>query len=85
MIRLHIPDVHSITLSARRGAPDSRGVIIVRIEGAVSFRRRPDLDELDAHPAHTEHDHRRNDPGDDRAADHESIGECFAHPMRKLV
>jgi hypothetical protein len=34
-------------------------------------------------PHITEHDHRRNDPGDDRAADHESIGERFAHAMRR--
>src|SRR5262245_5732673 len=27
--------------------------------------------ELDAHSAHPEHDHCRNDPGDNRAADHE--------------
>src|SRR5215472_17772264 len=41
-----------------------------------------DSDELDAHPAHTEHDYRRNDPGDDRATDHESVGEHLAHAMR---
>src|SRR5262249_27004944 len=38
--------------------------------------------ELNAHPAHTEHDHRRNEPGDDRAADHESVGECLADTVR---
>src|ERR1700758_1955470 len=38
--------------------------------------------ELDAHPAHTEHDHRRNEPGDDRAADHEPVGERPADAMR---
>ena len=31
--------------------------------------------ELDAHPAHTEHDHRRNEPGDDRAA---SVGQTVS-------
>src|ERR1700739_3874422 len=35
---------------------------------------------LDAHPAHTEHDHRRN--GGDRVADHESVGEGLADAMR---
>ena len=39
-------------------------------------------DEPDAHSTHTEHDHRRNDPGDDRTADHESVGERLADAMR---
>src|SRR5215471_5453688 len=39
-------------------------------------------DKLDAHSAHTEHDQRRNEPGDDRAADHEPIGERLADAMR---
>src|SRR2546430_8538760 len=42
----------------------------------------PDSDEPDAHPAHTEHDHRRYEPGDDRAADHEPVGERPADAMR---
>ena len=42
----------------------------------------PDSNELDAHPAHAEHDHRRNEPGDDRAADHEPVGERLADAMR---
>src|SRR5215472_8808178 len=41
-----------------------------------------DSDELDAHPTHTEHDYGRDDPGDDRTADHESVGERLAHAMR---
>ena len=41
-----------------------------------------DSNELDAHPAHTEHDHRRNEPGDNRAADHEPVGERLADAMR---
>src|SRR5215510_5055709 len=39
-------------------------------------------DEPDAHSAHTKHDHCRNDPGDNRAADHESVGERLADAMR---
>jgi hypothetical protein len=39
-------------------------------------------DEPDSHSTHTEHDHRRNDPGDDRTADHESVGERLADAMR---
>src|SRR5262245_11888382 len=39
-------------------------------------------DEPDAHSTHTEHDHRRNDPGDDRTANHESVGERLADAMR---
>jgi len=35
-----------------------------------------DSDELDAHSGH--HDHCRNDPGCNRAADHESVGERLA-------
>jgi hypothetical protein len=69
------------TLSARKGAPDSRGVVKVPIEGAVSFGVAPGSDKTDAHPAHTKHDHCRNDPGDDCAADHESVGERFADAM----
>src|SRR5262245_6582757 len=41
----------------------------------------PDSDEPDAHPAHTEHDHRRYEPGEDRAADHESVGQRLADAM----
>jgi hypothetical protein len=33
--------------------------------------------ELDAHSAHAEHDHRRNEPGDDRAANHEPVGDAI--------
>ena len=33
-------------------------------------------------PHITEHDHRRNDPGGDRTADHESVGEGLADAMR---
>src|SRR5215831_5469388 len=39
-------------------------------------------DEPDAHSAHTEHDHRRYEPGGDRAADHEPVGERPADAMR---
>jgi hypothetical protein len=39
-------------------------------------------DELDAHPAHSEHDDRGKDPGDDRAADYEPVGERLADAMR---
>ena len=42
----------------------------------------PDSDEPDAHPAHTEHDHRRYEPGEDRAADHQSVGQRLADAMR---
>src|SRR6516225_1622365 len=42
----------------------------------------PDPDEPDAHPAHTEHDHRRYEPGEDRAADHQSVGQRLADAMR---
>jgi hypothetical protein len=45
-------------------------------------RSAPDSNELDAHPAHTEHDHRRNESGDDRAADHEPVGERRADGTR---
>nr|AEH76928.1 succinate dehydrogenase/fumarate reductase [Bradyrhizobium sp. JS329] len=80
--RLYIPHVHSIISSARQRALDRKDVVVARIEGAVSFGVVPDSDELDAHPAHTKHDHRRNDPADDRAADHESVGERLADAMR---
>jgi hypothetical protein len=40
------------------------------------------LDEPDAHAAHTQQDHRGGDPGGDRAADHESVGEGFADAVR---
>ena len=39
-------------------------------------------DELDAHPALTEHDCSRNNTGDDGGADHESVDERLAHEMR---
>ena len=42
----------------------------------------PDSDEPDAHPAHTEHDHRRYEPGEDRAADHQSVAQRLADAMR---
>src|SRR5262249_32180581 len=59
-------------------------VVIVRIErrGLFSARRPRISDELDAHSAHTKHDRCRNDPGDNRAADHESVGERLADAMR---
>src|SRR5262249_21186817 len=38
--------------------------------------------EPDAHSAHTKHDHCRNDPGDNRAADNESVSEHLADAMR---
>ena len=49
----------------------------------IRFRRRPYSNELDAHPAHTKHDHCRNDPRADRAADHEAVGEYLADAMRQ--
>jgi hypothetical protein len=39
-------------------------------------------DQLDAHPALTEHDRNHNNTGDDGGADHESVGERLAHEMR---
>src|SRR4029079_18156796 len=32
--------------------------------------------------SHTEHNHRRNEPGNDRTADHETVGECPADSVR---
>src|SRR5262245_35431728 len=55
----------------------------VRIERRGLFSAPPpDSDELDAHSAHTKHDHCRNDSGDNRAADHESVSEHLADAMR---
>src|SRR5215472_15233311 len=47
-----------------------------------AYRIARDSDELDAHPTHTEHDHRRNEPGDNRAADHEPVGERLGDAVR---
>src|SRR5262245_55448951 len=57
---------------------------MVRIErrGLFSARRPRIPDELDAHSAHTKHDHRRYEPGEDRAADHQSVGQRLADAMR---
>src|SRR5262249_39100686 len=59
-------------------------VVMVRIErrGLFSARRPRISDELDAHSAHTKHDHRRYEPGEDRAADHQSVGQRLADAMR---
>jgi hypothetical protein len=45
---------------------------------ASSRQASQNSDKLDAHSAHAEYDYRRNDPGDDRAADHEPVGERLA-------
>src|SRR5690348_6992155 len=42
---------------------------------------RVNSNELNAHSAHPEHDHRRNNPGNDRASDHEAVCEHPANPV----
>jgi hypothetical protein len=65
------------------GHSPTKSALCPRTEAArlIRFRRRPRSNELDAHPAHAKHDHRRNDPRADRAADHESVGERLADAM----
>ena len=51
-------------------------------QGVVPHQTSSVSNELNAHSAHTEHDHRCNSRGYDRARDHESVGKHLADAMR---
>src|SRR5881392_3543612 len=63
-------------LAGRRGCSGSKDFELL---GERWYRS---SSELNAHPAHTEHDHRCNDRGYDCARDHESVSKHLADAMR---
>src|SRR5262245_872890 len=75
-------------LCRSNAAPPSSSALLRSSAGSVGglsafFGVATDSDGPDAYPAHTQHDHRSNEPGDDRAADHKPVGERPADAMRR--